>query len=132
MSESENVRRLRDLVETFNSGDFDAVMEFVHPDVELKLVEGSITGESLRGAEAVRRWLEPDAFESIQLQIEAVHEHGDRLLVDTIAHSRAAGSGIELDQRVYQVVTMREGRASLVEHWLDRERALESAGLTAS
>jgi ketosteroid isomerase-like protein len=61
LADEEMIARLRCSYEAFNRGDFDAAMEFAHPDI--LFVRPGAQAE-VRGAEAVRAWMEPDAFES--------------------------------------------------------------------
>ena len=58
--EDELLRRLRAGYDAFNRGDYDATVEWIHPDV-VYVSPGGIA--EVRGAEALRAWMEPDAFE---------------------------------------------------------------------
>lgn len=59
LADEEMIARLRCSYEAFNRGDYDAAAEWVHPDVVF-VSAGAIT--DLRGAEALKAWTEPDAF----------------------------------------------------------------------
>lgn len=61
ISEDDLLDRLRQGYEAFNRDDYDAATEWVHPD-GVFVSAGAIT--DLRGAEALKAWMEPDAFES--------------------------------------------------------------------
>ena len=52
---------------------------------------------SLRGAAALRAWMEPDAFEEQRIEPLDFRVEGDKVLVRQHAQARGAGSGIELD-----------------------------------
>src|SRR3954469_25992541 len=56
---------LRRAHEAFNRGDFDAAMQIAHPAVEFAPPGGQA---SLRGAEALRAWMEPEAFEEQRIE----------------------------------------------------------------
>jgi ketosteroid isomerase-like protein len=60
--EDELIDRLRRGYDTFNRGDYEAAIDWVHPDVVFVSLSPGRTEH--RGAEALRTWMEPDAFES--------------------------------------------------------------------
>ena len=60
----ENVEIVRGGYEAFARGDVDAVLELLHPDVDWRPAIAPILGvETVRGREAVRRFLTRDLFE---------------------------------------------------------------------
>jgi ketosteroid isomerase-like protein len=76
--EEQLAERLRQGYDAFNRGDYEAATEWVHPDV-VYVSPGSIS--EVRGAEALRAWMEPDAFEG---QVSKPHEieiAGNRALI---------------------------------------------------
>ena len=86
---------LRRAYEAFNRGDFDAAVAIAHPEIEFVPVGGQA---SLRGAEALRAWMEPDAFEEQRIEPLDFRVEGKKVLVRQHAQARGAGSGINLDQ----------------------------------
>jgi ketosteroid isomerase-like protein len=125
----EIVASLRRIYEAFNRGDFDAAIALgVHPDIEVVPVGGQ---SSLRGAEAVRAWMEPDAFDEQQIEPLEFSIQGNKVLVRQRTGARGAGSGIELDVEIWAVWTLTDdGRATRVEGYLPHQEAeaLEAAG----
>ena len=123
------VARLRLVYEAFNRQDFDAVMEMAHPDIEFVRPGGQ---SSTQGAEAVRVWMEPDAFdEQISHPLEFVVE-GNRVLVRQHNRARGAGSGIELDIEAWSVWTFNdEGLATRFEYFFpdEKAKAFQAAGI---
>src|SRR5207247_653086 len=75
-----------------NRGDFDVLIEVADPDIVLVRAGGQ---PELRGAEALRAWLEPDAFESQVLEPTEFRVAGNRVLMRVESTVRGAGSGIE-------------------------------------
>ena len=125
----ENVGKLRRGYDAFNRGDFDAAVAFFHPDVEF-FPPGDQA--PYRGADELRAWMEPDAFEKQVIEPLEVTVAGNKLLVEMDVHARGAGSGIELDMRMWNVWTFDEGGlATRVETFLEHEetKAREAAGL---
>jgi ketosteroid isomerase-like protein len=130
--QDEIIERLRRGYEAFNRGDFDAVVEFMHPDVVWDRGDDarvSIEGGVVRGREAVRDLLMPDIFADQQARVERMERNGDRVLVEAVFSARGRSSGIELETRSWHVWTMDDGRARRVRLFLDRDEALQAAGL---
>ena len=121
---------LRRIYDAFNRGDFEAVVQMVHPDAEL--VRGG--GQSpVRGVAALRAWMEPDAFEEQRIEPLDFTVNGDKVFVRQRTTARGAGSGIELDVNTYAVWTLDgDDLVTRVEGYLAHEEAgaLEAAGLS--
>ena len=97
----------------------------MHPDLEWNRGENAIGDAVLRGTEAVRALLEPDAFDSQQLTIESIAFRGDRALVSVNFTVTGAGSGIEVSGRGHHVWTLRDRKASRMDFFAEREPAIE-------
>jgi ketosteroid isomerase-like protein len=122
--------RIRRRYEAYSRGDFDAVMESTHPEIELVPAGGQAP---IRGAADYRAWMEPDAFESQVLEPLEIRLNGYKVLVHVRSTIRGAGSGIEADFLAWAVVTFdEEGLTRRIEIYLDHEEAdaLEAAGLS--
>ena len=127
--EQEIISSLRSAYEAFNRADFDTAMDVAHPEIEFVPPGGQAP---LSGADALRAWMEPDAFEEQQIQPVEFRMQGDKVLVHQIAKARGAGSGIELNLDAWAVWTFDDdGRATRVEGFLPHQEveALEAAGL---
>ena len=127
--DEEIVASLRRIYEAFNRGDFDAAIAVAHPEIEFVPPGGQ---SSLRGAEAVRAWMEPDAFEEQQIEPVEFSIQGNKVLVRQHTRVRGAGSGIELDMEIWAVWTLNDdGLATRLEVYLPHQEAeaLEAAGL---
>ena len=120
--------RLRRGYAAFSEGDFDEAVTLVSDDFEF-----ARTGveSPLRGPDAFRQWMEPDAFEIMQIAILEVRVAGEKALIEQRTRARGAGSGMELNLRTWGVWTMGEdGRAVRAEVFLEHERdaALQAWG----
>ena len=114
----------------FNRGDFDAAVEGAHPEIEVVPTGGQAL---LRGAEALRAWMEPDAFEEQRIEPLDFRVEGNKVLVHLHTHGRGAGSGIELEVDPWVVWTFDdELLATRVEAFLPHQEseALEALGLS--
>jgi SnoaL-like domain len=88
---------------------------------------------SLHGADALRGWMRPDAFEEQQIEPSEFTVNGNRVLVRNHVRAQGAGSGIEVDLKGWSVWTLNEdGLATRLEFFLDNQRAegLDAAGLS--
>ncbi len=118
-TEKELVERLREAYAAFNRGDFDAAMEFAHPDIVFVRAAGQ---SDLEGADAIRAWMEPDAFESQVIEPEEFEVAGSRVLVRQHATALGSGSGIEIEVDAWSLWTFDgEGRATRVEFYLHHQ-----------
>jgi len=125
----EFVARLRRGYEAFNRGDYDAAMEMAHPGIEFVRPGGQ---SPIAGADALRSWMEPDAFEEQKIEPLEFSVAKDKVLVRQHARARGAGSGIEIGIDSWSVWTLNdEGLATRVEFFLHHQEAeaLEAAGL---
>jgi ketosteroid isomerase-like protein len=130
MTDEEMIAALRRLHDASNRGDYEAVVQLAHPDVELVRAGGQ---SSVKGVAALREWLEPDAFEEQRLEPLDFKVNGDKVLVREHSTARGAGSGIELDVEGWIVWTLDDhGLVTRAQIFLPNEEAeaLESAGLS--
>lgn len=130
--DEEIIARLRRFYEAFNRGDFDAAAEIADLNIEFRRPRGQ---PLLVGADALRGWMQPDAFEEQQLEALEFRVNGNRALVRSHARGRGAGSGIEVDVDFWTVWTLNDdGLATRLEFFLDTQEAeaLEAAGLRES
>ena len=128
--ENEIAARVRRGYEAYSRGDFDAAMEWIHPEIELLRVGGQ---SPIRGAAAYRAWLEPDAFESQALELLEIRVNGNKALTHQRSTVRGAGSGIEVEVLSWAVLTLdEEGLTRRIEVYSEHEaaEALEAAGLS--
>ena len=129
----ENLEVARRWLEAISGGseDFDRALALVHPDIVF-VPPGD--QPPYRGAESLRRWMEPDAFEAqVVKTFEPVVVTERRILGRQRVMARGAASGIEMDVISWSVWTFdEEGLITRIELYLDHEedRAREAAGLS--
>jgi ketosteroid isomerase-like protein len=111
----------------------EALAEFAAPDLETVMIGsvGGLTAE-YRGIEGYQQawadWLAP--FESYSSRVEEVREApADRLVVVTRQRATPRGSTGEVENEGTGVLSLRDGKLSRVEFYLDRVEALRAAGL---
>ena len=126
----ENVETARRWLEAISGGgdDFDRALALVHRDIVFVPPGGQ---PPYRGAESLRRWMEPDAFqEQVVKAFEPVVVTDRTILGRQHLRARGAASGIELDVLTWSVWTFDEdGLITRIEIYLDHEedRAREAA-----
>ena len=126
----ELIDSLRRTYDAFSRADFDTAIEIAHPELELVPPGGQ---SSLRGADAVRAWMEPDAIAEQRIEPRDFRVKGNKVLVRQNTWARGAGSGIELEIETWVVWTLDDdGLATRIEAFLihQENEALEAAGLT--
>ncbi len=127
----ENVETVRRWLEAISSEDFDAALALVHRDVVF-VPPGDQAAH--RGAESLRRWMEPDAFPGQVVTLLETTVVTDRtILGKQHVTARGRASGIELDVIDWSVWSFDEdGLITRIEIYLPHEedKALEAAGLS--
>ena len=119
------------------AGDLDpeneAVLAFLHPEVEYNAVPAALEGGTARGHLG---WLKAwDAFlgasEAFSYTIhELVDLGGDEVFVAGEITMVWKGSGMTLTEPRFTVLTLRDGLIVRVNAYRDRDEALEAAGLS--
>jgi ketosteroid isomerase-like protein len=132
MSE-ENVELVRGMNEAFDRGDFEGALARIHPDVEWHGTKGGLDdGRIARGhREVIAGFVEAfEAWERQSLETTDYFDAGDRVLVffHEVAKGRESGAVVETDTGV--IFTVKDGSVVRVDPYMDREEALEAAGLS--
>src|SRR5215210_3252214 len=93
--------------------DFETVNALFHPDHVLVPIEvGTLGGAEAQGARGYKAWLEQTA-DTLEWEAEpkgAVDVGPDKVLAVTLNRFRGASSGAETVDRVWNVVTVTEGK----------------------
>jgi uncharacterized protein len=132
MSE-ENVEIMRKGFEALRRGGVDALVDFIHPEFEAESPpELSVEPQTYRGPEGIRAWFAgfDDAVEDVRLEPEEFIDAGERVVVPVRLAVKGRESGIEAEQRLVQVWTLRDGRAIRIEAYADKSSALAAVGLS--
>ena len=114
------------LFSALEADDFATALGLFDAEVEWSPTEGSYHGIEGVGASFIE-WMEP--WDEHRIEPEEFVEGNDRVLVTVHLTARGQESGLEVDQRFFQVYTVRDGKISRMVEYVDRARALEAAGL---
>jgi ketosteroid isomerase-like protein len=128
LTEVQLIARVREIIEAFNRGDFDAAIEMAHP--EIVFVRPGAQSE-LTGPDSLRAWMEPDAFEEQRFEPIEFRVAGQKVLVRQHVTARGAGSGIKVEIDTFTVWTFDDdGRVMRLENYFphDEAEALRALG----
>ena len=130
----ENVEVLRSVYDAYARRDSITPFKAYAPDIEWDLtglahLDGATVYHGYEGVRAGFRDL-LSAFRDFQFQPEELRDAGDRVLATVHEHGVGRASGIIVDRRHYALWTFREGKIVRLRVYLDRNEALEAAGLS--
>jgi ketosteroid isomerase-like protein len=133
MSE-ENVEVALQQVEAVNRQDADAFVATVSPDVEWEdAVFWSEVSRTYRGRAEVREWLNQvilEPWESLHCGVEEITEASDGLIFfGGLLTARGKGSGVDTELHFWTVNWIADGKVTRRKVFLQRDEALEAAGL---
>ena len=123
---TENVEVVRDMLEDYVRGDYEAALPAFAQEVEV------ITSlERFHGpagvVEEAKRWEE--MWTDYHFEVQDLVDAGDKVVLLYRQVGKAKESGIAVEERAAWVYTLREGKITRVEMFQDRETALRAAGL---
>ena len=85
--------------------------------------------EGVDGAAAfLSDWI--DAWEDWELELEALHDAGDRVVAFMHQRGRSKEGGMTVEMSFAQVFTFRDGKQARMEVYSDRDEALAAVGLS--
>lgn len=131
----ENVEAFKRGLEAGNRGDVDGLLDELHPDIEWHSALHALMGGQqtvFRGHDGVRRMLGDlnETFAEVHIEISEFRDLGDRLVAIGCTRNRGKASGVETETFLALVTEIRDGKTISIRAYLDREEALEAAGLS--
>ena len=123
MSGEQVVRRA---YEALARRDVAALDELADPDLEMDLSERVLNPATYRGAEGLLQFLGEidELWEWMRIEVERVVERGDDLLAVLLVTVKGRGSGVEIESRIAQRWTLRDGKLRRMYLYVDAEAAL--------
>ena len=107
--------------------------EFVDPQFvwDMSTFRGWPERQTYEGAEGAREFLAAwvEAWDDWTLEIEELHQAGDRIVAIAHQRGRAKATGLPVDMRFGQVWTIRGGKQVRMEMYASPEEAMTAAGL---
>jgi ketosteroid isomerase-like protein len=128
-----NVDLVRSICAGWERGDFHSSREWAHPEIEFVIADGPSPG-TWTGPDAADGYREVlSAWNEYRAEADEYRELDDvRVLVLFHLSGRGKTSGLEIGQMRAQatnVFHIRDGQATRIIHYFDRERALADLGL---
>jgi ketosteroid isomerase-like protein len=121
-----NIELTRRGFEAYNAGDYEAVVELLHSDVELHADHELLNSGDFEGREGFMQWSAEwlEAWEDFRVDANAVETLGDHcILVDSHQVARGAGSGIDVGMDVFWALEAEDGKLRRMYLFANRDRA---------
>jgi ketosteroid isomerase-like protein len=127
----EYVHRLRLAYEAFGEGGVEAILDRVAPDFELRDRESAPDRSTLVGGEGILELvrLNMEVFDELQLEPTEFIDRGEVVIVVLRMHVRGRSSGAAVDSETVHAWEFSEGRATRMQVYANRQRALDALGL---
>jgi ketosteroid isomerase-like protein len=125
------VEAVRAGFDAFNAGDDDAWVALWHEDAELHELAEVPDADVYRGHDGIRAWVANvrSSLGDFRFEPRRLAERGETVVVDVAASGTGAGSGVPVEWTTYIVLELRDGKVARGHGFLNREDALEAAGL---
>jgi ketosteroid isomerase-like protein len=123
----ENVEVVRRFTEAYRSEDFDAAVKNLAPKIHYEVGQELPARQPGAVLGIWERW--EREWEAVEIFPEEYVDAGDRVVVEMRYRARDRGSGIEVDDHLFEVHTLRGGKIVSKLEFKRRSEALEAAGL---
>ena len=129
----DRVELARRLIELFNAGDREGLKEIAADDAEIVPMRAALEGTVYRGPNALDDfWAAIDeSWETVQMDIDELTEHGERVLAVGRLRGRARETGMELGSPMGWVAAFRGDRIASIRTYASVAEARESLELDA-
>ena len=130
MSEA-NLELARQAYARWAEGDLEGALEFSTADFEfVPAIAAGVEGGSVKGRDSVSRFFASldETWETFRIEMDQFREVGDRVMGIGRLTAKGRGSELELDQPIYSVVWVRDGKLTRMQSFLDRDAAEAAAG----
>ena len=128
----EDVEALRAEYAAMSRKDWNAVLSTADRDFELKTPGGGLDAGMVRGVKRARRAFEDffRPYEEVSVEPETFFEGNGQIVVFFLQRARPVGSTALVERRAAHLWTMCDGKATRIEIFPQREKALEAVGLS--
>jgi ketosteroid isomerase-like protein len=129
------VRLVRQGYAAANRRDFDLLLTNLDPGIEYRPGQIGLATDLdavYHGHHGYREFWRVllEAFEDVRLDPQELLDLGNPWLVTVDLNGHGAGSGVPFSQQLFQLFTLRRGLIVRQDDFLDRDEALEAAGLS--
>jgi uncharacterized protein len=126
---AENTEIVRGGFEALSKGGVEALLPFIHPEFEVTTPpQFAAEPGTYRGHEGIRRYFDSfyDAMDEVRFEPGEFLDAQGRVIVPTKLIARGRTTGIETQQDVVLVWSLRDGLAIRVEVYATLDKALEA------
>jgi ketosteroid isomerase-like protein len=128
----ENVEIVRELWDAYLRGDYAAVFSALDPEIEFRPPPEFPDFQIYHGHEGIRRafssWL--GTWEEHRSEVPEYIDAGDQVVATNHQWGKVKGTGTEVENTAYNVLTLRAGKVIRYEMFFERRAAFEAAGLS--
>jgi ketosteroid isomerase-like protein len=117
-------------IDAYNRRDAAALLEQLDEEIEVYAPPELPNAGTYRGHQGFSRWLGQwdEAWEEFRVEIEQIEFVGERHGVVTVHQfGRGAGSGVEVEMRIFQLYEVHGDKATRIHLYPDREAAVAAA-----
>ena len=128
----ENVELMQAMLTAYNERGVEAMLPYIDPEFEVTVPPSlSVEPDTYRGHDGMRHYFESfaDVMDEVRFEAEAFFDAGDKVVAETRLVTRGRETGLQVEQTVVQVWTVRGGRAVRAEVYPTRAEALRAVGL---
>ena len=128
---NETVEIVQRIFDSWGAGDFGAGLTELDPDVVFVVRHPFPEAVRTVGPDGIARYLRRflDNWETYAVEASEFRAAGDTVVVDALQHGRGKASQIDMERRLYMLFTFRGRKIVRIESILERDQALEAAGL---
>ena len=125
----ENIEIVKAIFRGWDDAGVEGMLPFFHEEIEYLPMEEGATVHGLDGLlRYFERWMETwETFRSGPTEFLA---DGDYVVNGAAMRARGRGSGGEVEMEYWQVWLVRDGKVARWEEYLDRQEALQAAGVS--
>ena len=128
----ESADLIRRAYQAYATGELDAMLEFVDPDLEWTYLDPALehpTPQVCHGRQELEQLLRQWAEHGLRAELDEVTSSGELVMVGVRVPGVDAHRGRRGDDRAYSVFTVRDGRIVALRDCHDRQEALQLAGI---
>jgi ketosteroid isomerase-like protein len=122
----EDLDTVRQAFDAFAAADIERLHAFLAPDIEWRTTPDVPFRGTYRGLDEFLRGMSEwaDSFDGLTTTVEEMIDAGDRVVVRHRMRARGIDSGVEVDLRLWQVISVRAGRIATMHDYNSRDDAL--------
>ena len=126
----EDIEVVRRILDAFNSEDIELILAITHAGFELEVPPDlSAEPDVYRGPDGMRRYWESfkEAMDQIRFKPERLEDAGGSVLVTMTMTAKGRSTGIEVEQKIVGVWTIRDAKVIRIQAFRSLAEALDAA-----